>query len=116
MEEVTAKKWWPVLCWMALIFVGSSIPARQLPQTWVFSYDKVLHGLEYALLGALACRAAGLRGAAPVVAGVLVASIFGASDEFHQLFVTGRACDIRDWIADTVGGTFGAVAWRLARG
>ena len=112
---MTWRSWWPVLFWMGLIFVGSSIPARQLPQTWVFSYDKILHGLEYAFLGALACRAAGLRGVAPVVAGALVASIYGASDEFHQLFVAGRACDIRDWIADTVGGTVGAIAWRLAR-
>ena len=104
-----------MLLWMGLIFLGSSIPSRSLPSSWVFSYDKVLHGIEYAVLGALACRAAGARGLAPVVAGILVGSIFGASDEFHQLFVAGRACDWHDWLADSVGGTVGALAWRLAR-
>ena len=29
---------------------------------------------------------------------------FGATDEWHQFFVPGRACELGDWLADTLGG------------
>ncbi|HJZ83620.1 MAG TPA: VanZ family protein [Polyangia bacterium] len=111
---MSSRAWGPVLAWMVLIFIGSSIPAHKLPQVWVFSYDKVLHALEYSILGGLTARAAGGRGAA-VLAGALFASIYGASDEFHQLFVRGRNCDWHDWVADTVGGSVGALAVWVAK-
>lgn len=34
-------------------------------------------------------------------------AIFGASDEIHQYFVPGRACDFYDWMADATGGALG---------
>ena len=40
-------------------------------------------------------------------AGLVVA--YGASDEFHQLFVACRSCDVFDLMADIAGGTIGAV-------
>ena len=30
-------------------------------------------------------------------------SFYAISDEFHQIFVNGRSCEIRDWAIDTVG-------------
>ena len=38
------------------------------------------------------------------------ASLYGASDEFHQSFVPGRHVEIADWLADTLGGGVGAAA------
>ena len=43
----------------------------------------------------------------------LIASCYGAIDEFHQYFVPGRACDVWDWIADTLGAVLGAGAFVL---
>ena len=37
----------------------------------------------------------------------LVVSAFGATDEWHQSFVPGRACEFGDWVADSVGGGLG---------
>ncbi len=37
----------------------------------------------------------------------LVVALFGATDEWHQLFVPGRACEFGDWLADTAGGGLG---------
>jgi VanZ family protein len=34
---------------------------------------------------------------------VLLASLYGVSDEAHQAFVPGRSADAVDWLADTVG-------------
>lgn len=30
-------------------------------------------------------------------------SVYAASDEFHQIFVKGRSCEIRDWLIDSAG-------------
>ena len=46
--------------------------------------------------------------AAALVAAILIASLYGASDEFHQLFVPGRLCDPADWLTDTCGAALGA--------
>jgi VanZ family protein/UDP-2,3-diacylglucosamine pyrophosphatase LpxH len=40
-------------------------------------------------------------------------SCFGATDEWHQLFVPGRSCEFGDWVADTVGGGLGLLAGSL---
>ena len=43
----------------------------------------------------------------------LAVSAFGATDEWHQRFVPGRACEFGDWIADTLGGGLGLLAGSL---
>ena len=39
---------------------------------------------------------------------VIGASLYGVSDEFHQLFVPGRMCDPMDWLVDTAGAALGS--------
>jgi VanZ family protein len=41
-------------------------------------------------------------------------SLFGASDEWHQLFTPLRDSDIRDWLADTLGAVIGAFVYAAA--
>ncbi len=40
----------------------------------------------------------------------LVVSLYGATDEWHQFFVPGRACEFGDWVADSLGGALGLLA------
>lgn len=40
-------------------------------------------------------------------------SFYAISDEFHQIFVNGRSCEIRDWAIDTVGALVGALAFYI---
>ncbi len=42
------------------------------------------------------------------LAAIALASLYGASDEFHQLFVPGRMCDPADWLTDTCGAALGS--------
>ena len=91
---------------MAAIFVVSSIPRLdRIPGG--FS-DKTAHFWAYALLGALALRAAAgaswraVTGRAAAVAW-LVAAIYGITDEWHQAFVPGRSPSWQDWVADALG-------------
>ncbi len=44
---------------------------------------------------------------------ILFCSLYAVSDEIHQLFVSGRSCEIKDMIIDTTGSTVGAMLYYL---
>ena len=107
-----ARLWWPVAGYMAFIFALSSIAdTPALPD----GADKNLHALLYAGLGLLLVRAfaGGLWQPVSLVSvglTILVAALYGASDEFHQWFVPPRAVEAADVVADTIGAGVAAVA------
>lgn len=103
--KVFRRRWlWPILL-AALIFAASSrseVAAPSVPGT-----DKAAHFVAYGMLATLVLRA--FRGAdqrlatsAPWAA-LLLASLHGISDEWHQSFTPGRAVEVADWVADTLG-------------
>src|SRR5258708_3063011 len=109
--------WLPPLVYMILIFHLSS-ESQPIPEVTAHVWDKLLHVTEYALLGALLCRA--LRGEgfgwrAAVIAAAVAASAYGASDEWHQAFVPLREPSVRDWFADLLGGALGAAVYGIVR-
>ena len=61
-------------------------------------WDKLYHAGNFGVLAALLHLATGRAWLA-----VLLASIYGVSDEVHQAFVPGRSADAADWLADTAG-------------
>ncbi|HHT28060.1 MAG TPA: VanZ family protein [Firmicutes bacterium] len=94
------------LLYMLLIFYVSSLAGGSL-QTGVSVSDKLLHFLEYAVLSALLYTAfrggLGLRPKQAHWLSILLAVVYGASDEWHQSFVPGRDMSIYDWYADCLG-------------
>jgi VanZ family protein len=77
--------------------------------------DWMTHGAGYAVLAVLACRAlAGGLGdpVTPRVAAiaVIIATLYGVTDELHQSFVPGRVADAWDLLKDLVGAAAGALA------
>jgi VanZ family protein len=113
--------WLPASLWAGLIFVLSSIPGTRLPVVGLPLADKLAHTLVYAVLGALILRALAPARSAPrihpltVVFAVALATVYGISDEVHQLWTPNRSCDWHDAVADAVGasaGTLGVVAMR----
>jgi VanZ family protein len=114
--------WLPVVVWAAVIFALSSIPGTKLPRVDVPMADKIAHLCVYAVLGALGFRAVRLTAPAwssppAVAAAVAIATVYGASDELHQLWTPNRTPDWQDAAADALGGAFGAlVALTAARG
>ncbi len=115
--------WVPVALYAGAIFYLSaqSHPDEQLPSFLLEDIsDKVLHAVEYAVLGGLCYRA--LRwGASGQVAShallfaIVMASLYGMTDEVHQLFVPFRESSWQDWLADTIGAAIGALSWRSIR-
>ena len=107
--------WGPVVLMLVVIFGASSIPnLKSLPGN---ISDKSGHSIGYAMLGGVILRAlAGgrLRGVtgSRVLAAIALATLYGVTDEFHQLFVPGRSADRYDVLADCVGATMGtAIGW-----
>jgi VanZ family protein len=96
-----------VLAWLGLM---ERLTAGQIDAIHMV-IRKAGHVGEYALLAVLLHRAMaqdGDRWAARQVLVVLaVASLYAATDEFHQLFVGSRTASVWDWLLDTVGGALG---------
>jgi VanZ family protein len=113
--------WLPVALDAGLIFYVSSIPKLATPPG-PFS-DKHFHGGSYALLAALLVRALAsgrVNGITVRVAvgAFLLATLYGATDEFHQLFVPGRSASLADLVADGLGAAAAAgllLAWAIIR-
>lgn len=108
--------WGPAVAQMLLIFLASSIPGDQVPGT---ISDKLAHLLVYAVLGACFVlplsggRAAGVT-PGRAAAAVLLAVLYGVSDEVHQSFTPGRTPDAMDVLADAAGAAIGAAAVLVA--
>jgi VanZ family protein len=112
-----ALLWLPPLVYMILIFHFSS-ESQPMPEVTAHVWDKLLHVTEYALLGALFCRALrgeGLGWRAALIGAAVAASAYGASDEWHQAFVPLRESSVRDWFADLLGGAIGAAVYGILR-
>jgi VanZ family protein len=116
--------WMPVALYAGVIFFLSnqSHPEEHLPSFLLKDVsDKVLHAVEYAVLGGLCYRAFrwGLNGqvaARALIIAIVTASLYGVTDEVHQLFVPFRESSWLDWLADTVGAVIGALSWQFFLG
>jgi len=113
--------WVPVVLYAGTIFYLSSQlhPEEQLPSFLLEEVsDKVLHAMEYAGLGGLCYRAfrwgmSGQVASRALLFAIVTASLYGMSDEAHQLFVPFRESSWLDWLADMVGAVIGAMSWRF---
>jgi len=104
----------PPLLYAGFLFFLSSQSA--LPSPGIEGFDKVEHLGAYGLLGALIARGAfgyGVARRPALLLGVLLGTLYGVGDEFHQSFVPGRSADVRDAVADLLGSSFGAGTWAL---
>jgi VanZ family protein len=97
------------LSFMGLIFYFSHEPRPfnlQLPGGW----DKILHTLEYSILGYLLAktlRSFEVRKIA--LLGWMIGSLYGLSDEIHQYFVPGREASVMDLFFDSIGTLIGTI-------
>lgn len=91
---------WPLLI-AGLIFVASSRSHVVAPGITRID-DKIVHFAVYGLLATLVSRA-GRGGWRWALWSLVLVSVYGASDEWHQSFVPGRMCEFADWVADTFG-------------
>jgi VanZ family protein len=109
--------WLPVVVWMGVIFIGSSI--ARMPRVGGETLDGLVHRaahlLEFAVLGALLLRATSRGRSASkreIIITLLVVGFYGVSDEFHQRFTPGRSSEGISVLFDVAGGAIGVWAWQ----
>jgi len=99
---------------MALIFLLSAQPKLPdipgLDAIVQDNSDKVKHIIAYAVLAGLIWRALGAKFATGrrFALAVVIAVLYGVTDEYHQRFVPNRTCDICDLAADATGALIAA--------
>jgi len=103
---------WPILLATTVFFAsGQSTVAAP---GWI-GVDKAGHFLVFGLLGMLIART---QPRSRWWLGWLVATLYGAADEWRQSFTPGRFVEVADWLADMVGAAVGVAVyarWRAIR-
>jgi VanZ family protein len=104
--------WIAVIIYAALIFVGSSIPGTEI-DTGPPGFDKVLHLFEYLILSFLIYFAIVsdnriINYKIIFFISFLLSSLYGISDEIHQLFVPNRFFELLDIFTDSIGSLLGS--------
>jgi VanZ family protein len=110
--KAIVRYWLPPVIWGALIFSGSSVSTPSVsPVYWQnFVAHKIVHIIEYSILATLVYRGfinSGVSKKQAFIYAVIIAFIYGLSDEFHQSFTPHRDSRFRDVIIDTIGGSIG---------
>ncbi len=99
--------WLPALGWAGFIYFLSTLAGTNLPPPWILSNDKVVHGVLFGILSFCIYYAVrkghGRTAWLAALAGFLLASLYGGTDEIHQLWTPNRVADLMDWAADAAG-------------
>ena len=105
------------LAYACLIFAASSEDTSSIaiPR----HVDKLIHFVEFGFLCLLICWALssariGSKNIYKLILAIGIASLYGMSDEFHQLFTPNRSVDIFDWLADTAGAVAAGFLWQMS--
>ena len=102
------RRWlWPVAI-AGLIFFASSQSKIAGPS--IEGIDKVTHFSIYGLLATLVVRLGHHRQFAWIA--LVLVSVYGMTDEWHQSFTPGRSVEFADWLADTLGAALAIVLYR----
>jgi VanZ family protein len=101
----------PLALYWVVLLILTSLPGKDVPNTNI--NDKVEHYLAYSILAILLCftfdfqKKIKFLAKQPYLFSLLLVSFYGCIDELHQLYIPGRSCDVKDWLADTCGGLMG---------
>lgn len=123
-SRVRLLGWWAAVIVYAgfLFFLSSLSLPLPLPFAPVVGLDKVTHLMAYGLLSYLLFRALHVtfhRAALwrIALAAAVLATLYGASDEVHQLYVPNRQTEILDLVADGIGAFLMAgICWMRRNG
>jgi len=102
--------WLPPIVWMGIIFFLSSRQRIGISEIYIYNFVffKTLHMIEYAMLFFMLFRAIHktfnkLSQTHALILAMILALLYGITDEFHQTFVPTREGSIRDVGIDSIG-------------
>ena len=95
--------------YVLLIISVSSIPGHSMPRFVLLSWDKLLHVVEYSILGYLAVNSFRAISKDQVIVVIISCLGFDCFDELWQSLIPGRFSSGLDIIADGIGITVGTI-------
>ena len=98
-----------LVAYMLVILSVSSVPDQSMPKTWLLTWDKPIHMVEYFILGILAMKSMNSISYRTLMIVVPLAILFGGLDEYLQSFISGRFSSGWDVLADTIGLIIGSL-------
>ena len=107
----------PLIVYWIVLFVMTSLPSTMSISVGVS--DKIEHFGAYGLLSAFLFLAIkfqskySLLSDYPATFTIIIASLYGIIDEFHQLFIPGRSAEFYDWLADFLGSIIAVIILSL---
>ncbi len=107
----------PMILVMGIIFFLSHQSGDSLYVPPIPGIDKIVHFGAYFALGAATLYWVNSRGSLVSIwidslLTIIICTLYGMSDEFHQSFIPGRCASFADLIADILGAI--AVCWAWA--
>ena len=92
-----------------LILSISSIPGDSIPRFVLLSWDKLIHIIEYSILGFLSINSLSNESKNQIIIACLLCLCFAIMDEIWQSFIPGRFSSGLDVIADGIGIIIGSI-------
>jgi len=116
MKDILKKV--PAILVMIALFTLSTLEGNDPLLNSINLSDKIEHFIAYFVLGITFCMWISREKwlSRPFLYGsliVLLCTIFGASDEYHQTFVPGRSGNLYDLATDFMGGVIAVFAYFL---
>lgn len=102
----------PLVFYWIILFTATTLPGGSAPK--IAASDKLKHFGGYFVLATLLHLTLHFQRKIkkfyqkPLLWTLIIAAVYGALDEIHQLFVPGRNAELLDWVAD-ISGTLLAV-------
>ena len=98
-----------LLIYMIIILGISLIPSYYFPRSLLLSFDKLIHLIEYFILGILLMKSMKNISTRMLMFVIPFGIFFGILDEYLQSFISGRFSSSLDVLADTIGVVIGSL-------
>ena len=105
-----------LILYIIAILAVSTIPGSKIPKFNIWSFDKILHIIEYFILAFLAINAIKIPSMRIVILIVIIGFAYGVFNEIWQGIVADRYASVYDAIANGVGmivGSFISIKYLL---
>ena len=98
-----------LIVYLFAILAVSTIPGRAIPKINIWSFDKVLHIIEYFLLAFLMINALKMPTIRPVLIVIIIGIAYGGFNEIWQGMLSHRYASVYDAIANGIGMIIGSI-------
>ena len=98
-----------LIFYLFVILAVSTIPGGALPKIDIFSFDKLLHIIEYFILAFLAINTIKIPSTRTIILIIIIGIAYGGFNEIWQGVIPNRFASIYDAIANGIGMILGSI-------